>query len=105
MGNYGFFTNSPLVGGRVVVRAAILAAGGGRRQVSIPSVAALFVSFPLLLYFALTSHLPALLSLYPFSLGDDTMSPTGVDDLLNPSLAEHDTPCLSKQCRSRSVGF
>ena len=25
--------------------------------------------------------------------------------LLNPSLAEHDMPCLSKQCRSRSVGF
>ena len=24
---------------------------------------------------------------------------------LNPSLAEHDKPCLSKQCRSRSVGF
>ena len=24
---------------------------------------------------------------------------------LNPSLAEHDMPCLSKQCRSRSVGF
>ena len=23
----------------------------------------------------------------------------------NPSLAEHDRPCLSKQCRSRSVGF
>ena len=23
----------------------------------------------------------------------------------NPSLAEHDMPCLSKQCRSRSVGF
>ena len=23
---------------------------------------------------------------------------------LNPSLAEHDMPCLSKQCRSRSVG-
>ena len=23
----------------------------------------------------------------------------------NPSLAEHDVPCLSKQCRSRSVGF
>ena len=23
----------------------------------------------------------------------------------NPSLAEHNTPCLSKQCRSRSVGF
>ena len=25
--------------------------------------------------------------------------------ILNPSLAEHDMPCLSKQCRSRSVGF
>ena len=25
--------------------------------------------------------------------------------LFNPSLAEHDIPCLSKQCRSRSVGF
>ena len=24
---------------------------------------------------------------------------------VNPSLAEHDMPCLSKQCRSRSVGF
>ena len=24
---------------------------------------------------------------------------------LNPSLAEHDMPCLSKQCRSRSVGL
>ena len=24
---------------------------------------------------------------------------------INPSLAEHDMPCLSKQCRSRSVGF
>ena len=24
---------------------------------------------------------------------------------LNPSLAEHNMPCLSKQCRSRSVGF
>ena len=24
---------------------------------------------------------------------------------LNPSPAEHDMPCLSKQCRSRSVGF
>ena len=23
----------------------------------------------------------------------------------NPSLAEHDMPCLSKLCRSRSVGF
>ena len=23
----------------------------------------------------------------------------------NPSLAESDMPCLSKQCRSRSVGF
>ena len=23
----------------------------------------------------------------------------------NPSLAEHDMPCLSKQCKSRSVGF
>ena len=23
----------------------------------------------------------------------------------NPSLAKHDMPCLSKQCRSRSVGF
>ena len=23
----------------------------------------------------------------------------------NPSLAEHDMPCLSKQCRSRSLGF
>ena len=27
------------------------------------------------------------------------------DLLFNPSLAEHDMPCLSKQCRSRSVGF
>ena len=26
-------------------------------------------------------------------------------DRLNPSLAEHDMPCLSKQCRSRAVGF
>ena len=25
--------------------------------------------------------------------------------LVNPSLAEHNMPCLSKQCRSRSVGF
>ena len=25
--------------------------------------------------------------------------------LLNPSLAEHNMPCLSKQCRSRSGGF
>ena len=25
--------------------------------------------------------------------------------ILNPSLAEHNMPCLSKQCRSRSVGF
>ena len=25
--------------------------------------------------------------------------------LVNPSLAEHDMPCLSKHCRSRSVGF
>ena len=25
--------------------------------------------------------------------------------LFNPSLAEHDMPCFSKQCRSRSVGF
>ena len=25
--------------------------------------------------------------------------------ILNPSLAKHDMPCLSKQCRSRSVGF
>ena len=24
---------------------------------------------------------------------------------INPSLAEHDMHCLSKQCRSRSVGF
>ena len=24
---------------------------------------------------------------------------------INPSLAEHDIPCPSKQCRSRSVGF
>ena len=24
---------------------------------------------------------------------------------VNPSLAEHDMPCLRKQCRSRSVGF
>ena len=24
---------------------------------------------------------------------------------LNPSLAEYDMPCLSKQCRSRLVGF
>ena len=24
---------------------------------------------------------------------------------LNPSLAEHDMPYISKQCRSRSVGF
>ena len=24
---------------------------------------------------------------------------------INPSLGEHDMPCLSKQCRSRSVGF
>ena len=24
---------------------------------------------------------------------------------VNPSLAEHDMSCLSKQCRSRSVGF
>ena len=24
---------------------------------------------------------------------------------INPSRAEHDIPCLSKQCRSRSVGF
>ena len=24
---------------------------------------------------------------------------------LDPSLAEHNMPCLSKQCRSRSVGF
>ena len=24
---------------------------------------------------------------------------------VNPSLAVHDMPCLSKQCRSRSVGF
>ena len=27
------------------------------------------------------------------------------DRFYNPSLAEHDMPCLSKQCRSRSVGF
>ena len=27
------------------------------------------------------------------------------DEGLNPFLAEHDMPCLSKQCRSRSVGF
>ena len=26
-------------------------------------------------------------------------------DILNTSLAEHDMPCISKQCRSRSVGF
>ena len=26
-------------------------------------------------------------------------------DGFNPSLAEHDMPCLSKQCRSRSIGF
>ena len=26
-------------------------------------------------------------------------------DDLNPSIAEHDMRCLSKQCRSRSVGF
>ena len=25
--------------------------------------------------------------------------------VVNPSLAEHIMPCLSKQCRSRSVGF
>ena len=25
--------------------------------------------------------------------------------IINPSLAEHDMPCLSKQCGSRSVGF
>ena len=25
--------------------------------------------------------------------------------VLNPSLADHNMPCLSKQCRSRSVGF
>ena len=25
--------------------------------------------------------------------------------VFNPSLAEHDMPCLSKHCRSRSVGF
>ena len=24
---------------------------------------------------------------------------------INPSLAEHNMPCLRKQCRSRSVGF
>ena len=24
---------------------------------------------------------------------------------VNPSLAEHDMPCLSKHCRARSVGF
>ena len=24
---------------------------------------------------------------------------------VNPSLAEHDMPCLSKQCISRSAGF
>ena len=29
----------------------------------------------------------------------------GVSSPINPSLAEHDMPCLSKQCRSRSVGF
>ena len=27
-----------------------------------------------------------------------------IDFAINPSLAEHDMPCLSKQCRSRSVG-
>ena len=30
---------------------------------------------------------------------------TFLSTLFNPSLAEHDMPCLSKQCRSRSVGF
>ena len=25
--------------------------------------------------------------------------------VFNPFLAEHDMPCLSKQCRSRSFGF
>ena len=28
-----------------------------------------------------------------------------IHHLFNPSLAEHDMPCFSKQCRSRSVGF
>ena len=28
-----------------------------------------------------------------------------VERNVNLSLAEHDMPCLSKQCRSRSVGF
>ena len=28
-----------------------------------------------------------------------------VKDFIYPSLAEHNMPCLSKQCRSRSVGF
>ena len=32
-------------------------------------------------------------------------SSTEVYTILSPSLAEHDMPCLSKQCRSRSVGF
>ena len=32
-------------------------------------------------------------------------SKTAVLPDIYPSLAEHDMPCLSKQCRSRSVGF
>ena len=28
-----------------------------------------------------------------------------ISTVFNPSLAEHDMPCFSKQCRSRSVGF
>ena len=32
-------------------------------------------------------------------------TPQPINNTINPSLAEHGMPCLSKQCRSKSAGF
>ena len=45
-------------------------------------------------------------TVWPFIAQSPSLSePSIISIWLNPSLAEHDMPCLSKQCRSRSVGF
>ena len=37
-------------------------------------------------------------------MSDDLLSNVEAH-LIKPSLAEHEMPCLNKQCRSKSVGF
>ena len=42
---------------------------------------------------------------YTFDLARVNGWENGSEQGLNPSFANHDMPCLSKQCRSRSAGF